>query len=49
MAKSSLLEKLMSQSGVIDGNEVQRVLIWKKEQTLRIYFKDGEVIDAKII
>jgi hypothetical protein len=33
---------------VIDGSEIEKIRIFK-DGVIRIYFKDGEVIDAEII
>jgi type IV secretory pathway VirB9-like protein len=33
---------------VINGSEIEKIRIFKDGKTIRIYFKDGEVIDAKI-
>ena len=36
-------------SKTIKATEITKITIFDDKQTIRIYFKDGEVIDAKII
>ena len=49
MKKKFSLEDILKQIAIIEGSEVERIAIFNKYETLRIYLKDGEVIDARII
>jgi len=43
------LEDILKQVTIIESSEIERIAIFNKYGTLRIYLKDGEVIDARII
>jgi hypothetical protein len=45
---SETISKIMGEYEEISGSEIVKIGIHNKDGTMRIYFKDGEVIDAKI-
>jgi polyribonucleotide nucleotidyltransferase len=44
---SETISKIMEEYEEISGSEIVKIGI-HKDGTMRIYFKDGEIIDAKI-
>ena len=49
MKKKFSLENILKQVTIIENSEIERIAIFNKYGTLRIYLKDGEVLDARII